>query len=201
MQRSGGFGHGVVVPRFVTILWLCSQLCHETAANQCLWRELLATVECKWGCQPFGCAFCKMWRTAERRFVGHVCLRNPFPPLLFWNSKHPIPKKSLRFLRATVRSAISALNYGCIMTIPSLQLQKKPALCTEVIVSKIWITGYRLSSQLWHVTATNQWAIMNHCWDWAFSNSGLEVGLPAFQLPMFAKREVLPKGDFFDKLV
>ena len=33
--------------------------------------------------------------------------------------------------------------------------------------------------------------IMNHCWNWAFSSSGLEVGLPAFQLPMFAKCDAL----------
>ena len=30
-----------------------------------------------------------------------------------------------------------------------------------------------------------------NCRDSAFSNSGLEVGLPAFQLPMFAKCEAL----------
>ena len=30
---------------------------------------------------------------------------------------------------------------------------------------------------------------MNSCRDWVFSNSGLEVWLPAFQLPMFAKRD------------
>ena len=29
--------------------------------------------------------------------------------------------------------------------------------------------------------------------DWAFSNSGLEVGLPAFQLPVFEKCDSLPK--------
>ena len=31
---------------------------------------------------------------------------------------------------------------------------------------------------------------------WAFSNSGLEAGLPAFKLPMFAKRDALPNGYF-----
>ena len=39
---------------------------------------------------------------------------------------------------------------------------------------------------------------MNSCRDWAFSNSALEVGLPAFQLPMFAKCDALPKGDLLD---
>ena len=39
---------------------------------------------------------------------------------------------------------------------------------------------------------------MTSCRDWAFSNSGLEVGLPAFQLPMFPKCDTLPKGGSFD---
>ena len=38
--------------------------------------------------------------------------------------------------------------------------------------------------------------------DSAFGNSQLEVWLPpAFQLPMFAKRDALPKGDFSYMLV
>ena len=40
-----------------------------------------------------------------------------------------------------------------------------------------------------------------NCRDAAFSNSGLEVGLPAFQLPMFGKCDTLPKRDLFDMLV
>ena len=42
-------------PRFVTTQWLCSQLCHVTAANQCqiVEIELLATVGWKWGCERF----------------------------------------------------------------------------------------------------------------------------------------------------
>ena len=42
---------------------------------------------------------------------------------------------------------------------------------------------------------------MNNCRDWAFSNSGLEVWLPAFQLPMFAKCDSLPKRDLCDMFV
>ena len=42
---------------------------------------------------------------------------------------------------------------------------------------------------------------MNNCRDWAFSNSGWEVGLPAFQLPMFAKCDTLAKGDLLDMFV
>ena len=42
---------------------------------------------------------------------------------------------------------------------------------------------------------------MNHCRDWGFSHSGLEAGLPAFQLPMFANCDALPKRDLFYLLV
>ena len=61
----------------------------------------------------------------------------------------------------------------------------------RVVVSKIWITGYWLRSQLWLVTAANQWSIV----EIELSNSGLETGLPAFQLPMLAKCYALPKRD------
>ena len=39
---------------------------------------------------------------------------------------------------------------------------------------------------------------MKNCRDWAFSLQGLEILLPAFQLPMFAKCDALPKGDLFN---
>ena len=42
---------------------------------------------------------------------------------------------------------------------------------------------------------------MKNCRDSSLSLRGLEARLPAFQLPMFAKCEALPKGDLFDMLV
>ena len=41
----------------------------------------------------------------------------------------------------------------------------------------------------------------NNCRDGAFSNSGLEVWLPAFQLHMYAKCDALPKSDLYDMFV
>ena len=105
-----------------------------------------------------------MWRTAERRFVVHVCLRNPFPLFLFGIPSIQ-PVRSLRFLLAAVRSAISALNGG-IMPIPLLQLQKKPVICREAegLVTELWsqeLLQYSiiqwLCSQLCYETAANQW--------------------------------------------
>ena len=110
MQRSRVFGHGVMASRFVTILWLCSQLSCEIAANQrTLFEiELLATVGWKCGCQPFSCRCSLNVTQWETRLVGHGCFRNPFLPFPFWNSKHPLPTRR-RFLRAAVSSTCFGL--------------------------------------------------------------------------------------------
>ena len=84
----------------------------------------------------------KMRSTAGKEICSTCLFKASIAAIPLEKAKHPLPTRSLRLLRAAVCSAISALNYGCIMPIPSLQLQKKPALRTEVIVSKIWITGY-----------------------------------------------------------
>ena len=52
-----------------------------------------------------------------------------------------------------------------------------------------------------HATAASQWRIVENQLLDAFSLRGLEAGLPAFQLPMVGKCDVLPKGDLFDLLV
>ena len=202
-----------------------------------------------------------MWRTAEKRFVPHVCSRNPFAKTFdswrdqrvrkcellsrdpkfavlarskqlilmpvtviilftFWfvvskaiccgilqksapcfhvttatkrnEQMSRFPTRSLRSLSAR-QHAPSAHHYGCIMPIPSLQLQKKkPVSCREAmgLVMELWSPRfvtyntvidcvkdldykryyYWLCSQLWHnVTAANQWTNL--------SNSELEVGV------------------------
>ena len=112
------------------------------------------------GCQPFSCR-CSQNVTHCRKEICSTCLfKESIPTIPCGNSKQPLPARSLELPESRVRSAISALNFGCIMPIPSLQLQKKPVLCTEVIVSKIWISGYRLCSQLCYMTAANQWTIV-----------------------------------------
>ena len=42
--------------------------------------------------------------------------------------------------------------------------------------------------------------VMKNYGDWDLSLRGLEVGLPAFQLPVFAKCDALPKGDLFSMM-
>ena len=75
------------------------------------------------------------------------------------------------------------------MPIPSLQLQKKPVLYREAegLVAELWSPGLiKEYSDLrcFYVTPAKQWIILEieH-----LTTVGLEVGLPAFQLPMFAK--------------
>ena len=92
--------------RFVTMQWLCSQLCYETAAKQCLWKGLLATVGWKWGCQPFSCP-CTLCVTHCRKKICSICLFQESMP--FVKSKPPLPTRSLRSLRSAVHSTSSAL--------------------------------------------------------------------------------------------
>ena len=143
----------------------------------------------------------KTWRTAKRRFVGHVFLRNPLPPF-FWGfpSIHSLQEAGSWELQYVP----PCLHYGCIMPIPSLQPEKNASLmqrsrgfCHGVVVSKIcYNTVIVLSVVLWgYVSAANQWTIVEIE---LLANSGLEAGLPAFQLPIFAKRDGLPKGDLLD---
>ena len=143
-----------------------------------------------------------MWFTSQKRFVRHVCFRNPFPPFLLGiPSIHSLPEASGPWER---QHAPPALHYGCIMPIPLLQLQEKHVLCREekgfghgVLVSKICYNAVIVLS----VVLCDCCKPMHNCWDWAFSNSGLEVGLPAYQLPTFAKCETLPQGDLWDMFV
>ena len=138
----------------------------------------------------------KMWRIAERRFVRHVCSRNPFP--LFHVGFPSIHSARSRFLRAAVRSTSSALwlHYACKRSHPFVAtsekntcfMQRSKAFGHAVVVSKIcYNTVIVLSVVLWDCCKP-----MSNCRDWALSHIGLEVWLPAFQLPMFAKCDALP---------
>ena len=149
----------------------------------------------KWGCQPFSCR-CSQNMThwqGKRRFARQVCLRNPFPPFLLGISIiHSLPEAG-SWQR---QYAPPALHYGCIMPIPSLQLQEMTCLMQRsrgfghgAVVPKICYNAVIVLS----VVLSDCCKPMNTCRDWAFSNSGLEVGVPAFQLPMFPECDAVPK--------
>ena len=140
-----------------------------------------------------------MWHTAERRLFRHVCFQESIPAIPFGNSKHPLPARSFRFLRAAVRSTCFAL--WLHHAHPFVAVAWKTCLIEistgfgQSLQDLLQCSDCALSCAIWLLTP------MNNCRDWAFSNSGLEVGLPAFKLPMFAKCDTLPKGDFFDMFV
>ena len=109
-REAEGLGTEFWPPRFVTMQWLCSQLCYVTAANQ--WTvveiELLATMGWKWGCQLFSCR-CSQNVTNCRKEICSTCLfKESIPATPFGNFNHPLPARS-RFLRAAARSTTSAL--------------------------------------------------------------------------------------------
>ena len=191
---SFGQAEGLVTelwpPRFVTMQWLCSLLCYVTAAHQptLVEIELLATVGWKWGYQPFSC------RCPCTREICSICLfQESIPGIPFGNSKHPLPTRSLRFLRAAVCSTSSAF---CLHHAhPFVAAAGKTSLTQGgrgfghgVVVSKICYNTVIVLS----VVLSDCCKPMNNFWDWAFSNSGLEVGLPAYQLPTFAKCHAVP---------
>ena len=144
-----------------------------------------------------------MRRTAERRFVRHVCFGSPFLPFLWeMQSIHSLPEAWSCWER---QYPPPVLHFACIMPIPSLHLQKKCTCLMQrskrfghaVVVSKICYNAVIVLS----VVLCDCCKPMNTCRDWAFSIRGLEVWLPAFQLPRFAKYDALPKGDLLDMLV
>ena len=109
-------------PRFVTIQWLCCQLCYVTAVNQrtIVEIQILATVSWTCGCQPFSCR-CSQHVTHCPKEICWTCLfKESIPAIPFRNSKHPTYQKH-ELPESRVRSAMSALNHGCIMPIPLLQ--------------------------------------------------------------------------------
>ena len=117
-------------PKFVTLQWLCSPLCHVTAANR--WTiaeiELLATVGWNWGCQPFSWRCSQNVTQCQTWFVGHVCFRNLFLPFLFGiPSIHSLPEAWGSWER---QYAPPALHYGCIMLARDpIPFSKIPDLC------------------------------------------------------------------------
>ena len=141
-QTSRRLGHGVVISR------------------NC-WKQ-------GWAASLSAADVGKIWCAAERRFVGHVCLRNPFLPFLFGNSKFTLSTRS-RFLKAA-QHAPPTLHYdGCIMPVTSLQLQEKPVLCREAegLVTKLrarrfvtlqWLCS-ALSCAMRQITESCLWSI------------------------------------------
>ena len=145
---------------------------------QCVEIEVLAT-----GCQPFSCP-CSRNVTNCWKEICSTCLSKESMPCV--KSKCPLRTRSCPWER---QHTLPALHYGCIMPIPSLQLQKKPVSGREAegLVTELWSRGLveEYSDLRWfHVTTAKEWIVL----EIELSNHRrLEMCLPAFQLPMFAK--------------
>ena len=152
--------------------------------------------------------FAKCDTLPKGHLVDHgrpTCLRHPFisiPLTPLGNSNH---KLSTRSLSSRERQYVRQL---CIMVEhhahPFVAAAGKNLSHRDK--QRVWSRSYGLQdllqcSDLLSVVLYDCCKPMSSCRDWAFSNSGLEVGLPAFQLPMFAKCDTLPKGDLFDMFV
>ena len=113
MQRSTGFGRGVVVSKICyNAVIVLSELCYVTAANQrtIVEIELSATVSWKWGCRPFSCRCSQNVPHCRKEICSTCSFKESIPTIPCVNSKHPIPARSLRFfLRAAACSTSSAL--------------------------------------------------------------------------------------------
>ena len=168
--------------------WLCSQLCHVTAANQ--WTVVeIELLGWKWGCQPFSCPCSKNVIHCGKEICSTCLSKESMPFNNFLQSRPPLPTRSLS---SRERQYVPpALHYIMVASCPSLccSCRKKTCLMLRsrgfghgVVVSKICYNAVIVLS----VVLCDCCKPMNNCRDWAFSNSGLEVGLPAFQLPMFA---------------
>ena len=162
-----------------------------------------SSVGWKWGCQPFSCPCSQNVKHCRKEIYLTCLFKTSIPAVPFWNSKHPVSTRS-RFLRATVRSTSSAF---CLHHAhPFIAATEKYVSHAEK--QKVWSRSCGHQDLLqWSVCALSCGIILdcckptNTCRDWAFSNSGLEVGLPAFQLPMFAKCDALPQADLLDMCV
>ena len=141
-----------------------------------------------------------MWCTAEKRFVWHVCLRNLFPPVFLGiPGFHFLPEAG----SWEWQNARSALHYGCKRSHPFVAAAGKTCLMQRsrwfghgVVVTKICYNAVIVLSVV--LCDSDGCEPTNNGRNWVFGDNGLAVGLPAFQLPMFAKCDALPKGDLLD---
>ena len=115
-----------------------------------------------------------MWRTANRRFARHVPSIHSLPEAWGpWERQHTLP----------------ALHYGCIIC----SCRKKTC---HMHRSRGFGHGVVVSRPCWGIFRSPMFPCdhcktLNYFGDWACNHGGLEVGLPAFQLPIFANL----KGD------
>ena len=174
MQRSRGFGHGVVVPRIVIQYTDCALSCamRLLQTNDSIVEiELLATVSWTCGCQPFSCrclqnvVYCR-----KEDVLRRVCLRNPSLPFLVGIlSLHSLPEAWASWERQYAPPALQWWSYHAHTFLAAAEknslTQRSRGFGHGVVAYKICYVQYSdcvrdldcrfctLCSQVWHVTA------------------------------------------------
>ena len=109
MMRSRGFGRRVVFSKicYNAVIVLSVVLCLQT--NLTVEIEFLATVGWKCDCQPFSCRCSQNGTHCRKEICWTFLFKESIPAIPFGSSQHPVPTRSLRFLRVEVRSTSSTL--------------------------------------------------------------------------------------------
>ena len=164
-----------------------------TAVNQrrIVEIEILATVSWTCGCQPFSCPCSQNVIHCRKEMCWSSLFKESILAIPFWNFNHPtcqkleVPESRSTFRHLCIKSRlhhahpfVAAAEKDCVM-------QRSRGFGHGVVVPRIVI----------QYTDCALICAMD------FSNSELDVWLPAFQLPMFAKCGVLPKEDVLDVFV
>ena len=158
----------------------------------------------KWGCQPFSCRCSQNVTHCRKEICSTSLFKESIPTISFGNSKPPLPTRSLRSVRAAAHSTSSALwlhhAHPCVAAAEksTCPIQRSRGFGHGVMASKICCYNAVIV-----LSGQNGWGedkgVLAH--EALQSSYRVEVLLPAFQLPMFAKCEALPKGDSFDIFV
>ena len=183
IQRSRGFGHGVVskeLLQYSDCALSCAMRLLQTN-DSIVEIELLATVSWMCGCQPLSCRCSQNVIHCRKAIYATGLSKESIPAIPFWNSKHPLPTQ--------VPESGSTLHQLCMMV----------ASCLQKI--ELWYSRFGQQDSWLFCTYVYDicdcWKPMKNC----RSLSELEAGLPAFELPMFAKCDALPKGDLLESIL
>ena len=203
------------VPCTSSALWLHPAHPFVAAAEKepAMWlkqTKLLASLRWKRWCQPFSCRSSQKL-THCRKVICLTCLSKESMPLfnLFWNKKPALPTRSLSSRER--QHVPPALHFVVVASCPSLYCswEKKKKIEKACLMQRSrgfghWVMASKICCNaviVLSVVLCDCCKPMNSCRDWAFSLCWLEVGLPAFRLPMFATCNALPKRDLSDMFV
>ena len=163
MQRSRGFGHGVVVSWscyiaviVLSVVLLCD--CCKPTSNCRDWAFSNSGLEV-W-LPAFQLPMCRKCDALPKKKYATRLFQESIPAIVFWNSKHSLPTRSLRLLRAAVRTTRSALWFHHPHPFVAAA-EKRPVSCREPkrLDTQLWLLQYcdcALSCAIMWLLQTNE---------------------------------------------